>query len=662
MIRDLNSSNGVTINNQKLKNGKFTSIKTGDLIKFGKETSPYTFENNLNQLQVSMTTLTDEQTLVYPSLIRDERISLVDETGYKKATRNHLENRYILDESSLKNKNSGVSSLQEKYNDTEKNENQIQNKYYEKLSKNPYPSNKITTKNNLSQSSSQYGDNIDSPKFNNSLQESQNLNPNNNPQNIKINQNNDLNMTFKNSKENPISLRNMQPIIDSNLYENLKSKIDIFSKDNKSLSEKNLQLETLILQKTNENKKLSNNIESINENYSKLNAKHNALLLYASDIQKKIDLVLLDLEEKKVEIHKFTTTDWGKTILEKDSLNKLLQNEIQLLKSEYSKIKNFIADKNELNASNQRLDTLLQNYLNENKKYKKIVEEYRARENECNKKWNELIKENNQNSEKSLLIQTLLNQQIEHFNNIISDYDKRVIDCLNNIPQILEDPKKSEAAQYLINQMNLIMEEKRKLMKENSLMEERIHILNFENEKLKAEINLVQADKNTISNNQHPYSNFESINKQLKMKIEELEDLVTQFKMTNSPNKIAELEQQIISSNEKICEKEKKIESLMIKFKEFSKKTNMVFDEREIVTSLSNALKERDLIIISLKNQLRDIKEVQKVKNVEIENLNRQLERSDHIESKIYFYIYLFEYRRFKLSYFSIFFTNNLYI
>jgi hypothetical protein len=51
-----------------------------------------------------------------------------------------------------------------------------------------------------------------------------------------------------------------------------------------------------------------------------------------------------------------------------------------------------------------------------------------------------------------------MSDQAEQFNVIIADYDKRVVEILNRVPRFLEefDYKKSEAAQYLVNQMNLI--------------------------------------------------------------------------------------------------------------------------------------------------------------------------------------------------------------
>jgi hypothetical protein len=80
------------------------------------------------------------------------------------------------------------------------------------------------------------------------------------------------------------------------------------------------------------------------------------------------------------------------------------------------------------------------------------------RENECNKKWNELLNENNVNIEKNELLKQQMDDQRQQFNNIIIDYDKRVIDILSKIPKFLEqfELKKSEAAQYLVDQINII--------------------------------------------------------------------------------------------------------------------------------------------------------------------------------------------------------------
>jgi chromosome segregation ATPase len=614
-------------------------LKNNDRIKFGKETSTYTFEinNQFQSLRALNTLAENENTIVYPnSMIRDDRISLVNEEVFKKTTRNHFDKRY-----NVENKPEGRLSA---YSDVHNNSNNQMSKNSSSQNINPLTGMKLpligTVLNNIN---NEIPSNLDSPKFNNSKDE---IYEKDHFNNFPLT-NSDLNMTFKNSKKNytPESdINSKKPSsITTHPYEEIYVKLEKLSKDNDHLSQKNLELEGQILQKTNELKKFSNSSESLNEEYSKLTAKHNALLIYASDIQKKVDSLEVEIIDKNREIDKYKGSDWGKLLTEKENLIRVLQNEVSIYKTEIHKIKSNLLStgKGYVNDITKRIDSLLEIYLNENKKYKKILEEYKLRENECSRKWNELLKENSGNVEKINLLHGQLNDQTNHFNNVISDYDKRVAETLIKVPRLLEqfDIKKSEAAQYLVDQMNLIMEEKRRLINENSELENKIEILTFDNEKLKLEIknlngffenmNYGQSSPNVLYNsNDSMMQNFNQINiKSLKMKIDELEDLLTQYKNTNSPNKIVSLEEQILSLNNRLAEKDKQIENLNNKLKEYLKKTNLVFDEREAINSLSNAMREKDIIILNLKNQIREMRDMEKVKNYELDNLSRILDK-----------------------------------
>lgn len=599
------------------------TLKNNDSIKFGKEDNVYNFEMNSKTHLGNSNALTEnDNTVVYPSIIKDDRISLVNEEFYTKATRNHFDRKV---NEKISNINTEAS-----HNLTNQNNTNI-------------ASQKLPSINPLQSSQNEM---LDSPKFNSSIRED-----NNNM--------NDLDMTFKNSKKNLINSKTSEEVgnLNSNqrlnkntkLYEELYAKIENFSKENENISNHNYELEEKILEKTNECKKLTNSLDQINEEYAKLNAKHNALLIFASDLQKKVDYLEIQVSEKNEELQRYTGMDWGKLLLEKENTVKVLQSDLNLYKQELQKIKaNLLSNSQKggyVNDITKRIDSLLDTYVQENKKLKKVMEEYKLRENECSKKWNELLKENNTNLEKINLLHQQLNGQTQHFNNIISDYDKRLVDTFNKIPRLLEqfDSKKSEAAQYLVEQTNFIMEEKRKLLEDNNLMESKIEMQNFENEKLRQEIKHLSSymePQGCFNNNMYNSfnsGNFNSNNinyKQMRVKIEELEDLLTEYKNTSSPNKIIELEETIISLNNRLTEKDKQIEQLNNKLKEFLKRTNMVFDEKQAITSLSQAMREKDIVIINLRNQIRDMRDIEKVKNNEIDNLSRIVERQTNDNSK----------------------------
>ena len=63
---------------------------------------------------------------------------------------------------------------------------------------------------------------------------------------------------------------------------------------------------------------------------------------------------------------------------------------------------------------------------------------YKARENQCNKKWSDLLNENNSNKEKINLISKEISDQKEQFNNLLAENDDKLIDSLNKIPLVIK--------------------------------------------------------------------------------------------------------------------------------------------------------------------------------------------------------------------------------
>lgn len=64
---------------------------------------------------------------------------------------------------------------------------------------------------------------------------------------------------------------------------------------------------------------------------------------------------------------------------------------------------------------------------------KKIIGEYEKRENECSKKWNELLNENILNSEKIAGLKAQLNRQRDTYQAVISENERRLADANERI-------------------------------------------------------------------------------------------------------------------------------------------------------------------------------------------------------------------------------------
>lgn len=159
----------------------------------------------------------------------------------------------------------------------------------------------------------------------------------------------------------------------------MQRKLDFYKNEKIKFEKRNLQVEKELQEKNEEIKKLNTILENNNIEFAKLNSKHNGLLLYASDLQKKVENLDIELLERTQEINKFKSTDWGKLLHERDQLIKILQNDLVFYKSELNKIKTTLGFSNTGNTKANplelasRVDNLIDNYIVENKKFKRIV-------------------------------------------------------------------------------------------------------------------------------------------------------------------------------------------------------------------------------------------------------------------------------------------------
>lgn len=294
----------------------------------------------------------------------DDKISLVSEDFLTKTTRNHF------------NSNKNIN---------------LQNNNLEYGSPNPLKNNNIPLINSIKKANTTNFNLNESPKFNSStnfmkLTKNNKTSSNNYIDHSKINKN------FTSFNKNDVTFKRGEEEEEEYLSQDFFKKIEKLKHENLSLEEKNNELEDENININNTIKKLENDLEQITLKYNTLTAKHNALLIYSTDIQKQLDLLLIDNNEKKEEITKLTNSDWGKLINQRDNLIKILSNELNYFKQEVNSLKSFNLDNNNFNDSNKidtneiynysdnnynhntkRISSLLENYILDNKKCKKIV-------------------------------------------------------------------------------------------------------------------------------------------------------------------------------------------------------------------------------------------------------------------------------------------------
>ena len=475
----------------------------------------------------------------------DEKISLVNE-NMRPSIINHFQNKALFKESNFQNfKN-------------ENENNQIQNDEYE--SKN----NRINIQENIN-------------NFNKNLQNqiiNKNINniKNNEEQKLDIYKSNDT-IVFQNGSDDyikQITINNQNEIL-------------------KELEEKKKEL-----------KKMTELFDQLSLEYSKLNAKHNALMVYASDLQKKVDLYTIENKNKisQIEIDDIS----NRIIQEKENIISVLQNQVNYYKNNYNSLnQNYFMTSSSLNLQKQ-LDDLTNHYINENKKLKMQL-----------KKSSKIDFDEFENQ---------INIQIDNFNNIISNYNERLINALSEIPEFFNKNQKEEAAKFLVEQVNMFMNENQKLFSDNFR-------LNTQIKELEAQLNFNLQKKD-----------FENENIELENRIEELESLIKTLSQNqnNNTNNNFNLQKEI-NNNEiqiknclnnamnEIKEKDLIIANLNNKLNELNNKFSLNFDDKEVVNSMSKKLYEKDSIIQNLQNQLElgknKVDEIRKNKNDFLFKINK---------------------------------------
>ena len=541
IIKDLNSSNGTYVNGQRLKFMPMR-LKTGDKITFGKYDIEYTFEAfNIN--------------------------------GESK-TEPDMNNQYMINGNSFNNINNSLNNINNNLNNNlTSNEN-----------------NKII-----------YDKKINLVNENEISFARMNHFQNNNTYNT-FNENNNTNMNNNNNIKNDENLNNNT----NNLEKSLQNKIEDLEKKNidtenekENLAKKNAELNEDLNKKINELKKMTNLFDELNEEYSKLNSKHNALMVYASDIQKKLDLANIEISQIKKKAYDNEEID--KIINEKENIISILQNEVNYYKKLCGKKINLnyntfpMSDFNNNNiTNNQKLDSLIDKYITENKKLKNQNELYAKKIKQYQKK--DFENKLNKNIDFSQF-ETQINYQIDNFNSIIKEYNERLSESLNKISELFEDSKKEEAAKYLVEQINNYMQENQRLISENAKLNTQI----IEYQEQLNSYNNINLNMNKINNIKISEDNEDNVSdneiENLKNKIDELENIITKFKGGNNNN----LNEYGINNGDN------RIENINI---------------REAFVNMLNELKEKDKVINELQNKLKD-------------NIMNENDNYDYINSKI---------------------------
>ena len=594
LLIDLNSANGTFINDMKLNPGQSIQLKSGDILSFGQSEKKYVYKPCYQKTESIQKNNINNDNYEFP--LKDDKISLVNENEYESASINHF------------------NGLNTKFNSFNPNDLNNINNNEDNLIFNQNKMNNMNDNNN------------NAIKINGNNNNNNNINYNEDDENIEedISSQDNINIKYgenQNQRQMTQIIEETNPEIQSNTLllssnnniNKSKNKNNINSMNQKGPSmyseiyNKNNLLEVELKGKNNEIKTLTEIYNQLQDNYNRLNAKHNALMIYASDIQKKNDVLELEIQNKDIKISELLQisgeSNLSKILIEKEALISHLQEENQLYKEHLAKIKQKlfgVGGPNNLENQNisNLLDKLNNEYLADVIKYKQIISKYLAYETTCSRKWNELLLANDTLKEKVQSLSNNWNEDIKKYNNILRNNDIRLHSALEKISEKISggfNLKKEEAAKYLVEQMNICMGEKNHLLQANSILTKKNSELEIENNKLKKEITQIEIDKRNGDN------------KVLLAKIDELKDAIKKKDIMYDPEKNINYQKIILDLDLKSKEKDKLIMEYKNKMDNFLKNNTFLnFDDREVVNSISKVLNQKDQVIQSLKNKIID--------------------------------------------------------
>lgn len=257
------------------------------------------------------------------------------------------------------------------------------------------------------------------------------------------------------------------------------AKVDHFSKNRAKakppIPKEVLEIEEQVFKLRDENTGLKKELEATHSENEKNKAKLKAIKLYASDIQRKYD-------QQKIAFEELTGQDWAKrVILFKSQINQL-RNDLANKESQFQDLKKRMNSLLTKEPSGAYFKAFFERQTSDLLYTKKIINEYEKRENECSKRWNELLNENLLNIEKLNGLKVQLSRQRETYQSVMAENDRRLADANDRIANSFSDHEKRKAAEFLASQIELLKEERRALLEDNDLLNVRINDLLMENE------------------------------------------------------------------------------------------------------------------------------------------------------------------------------------
>jgi len=400
------------------------------------------------------------------------------------------------------------------------------------------------------------------------------------------------------------------------------------------LNEKVLEKEEIVIKREGEINLYKNEVESLRDECGRAKSKLHAVELYASELQRKNDLLTQEIGERNTIIQELQSADLGlKTQLninEVKSLRQILISKDEELGSLKRQLKAVLHSQADPGTNTNHYEGFLEQQAKELASTKKQLQEFESRSEECKRRWNQLIKENIGKEEKIKGLTFQLNRQIENYQTLYADTDRKVANLNSKFISLVSEEREAserQAAEFLVQQMVEIQEERERIANENEQLHLQIQELIGESKRLNEEMQDLQqwfnGERASMIDDRGAGVNVGK----MKMRIDELEDLLHEIKQNEGVRRVTELNDTIAELERKLAFQEKS--NLDLKDKLSDVKANAgTIHEQSAIDFFTKLLEEKDQLITHLKTQNDVLLSKEKQYQIEIEHLKDNLQQS----------------------------------
>lgn len=311
---------------------------------------------------------------------------------------------------------------------------------------------------------------------------------------------------------------------------------------NIDLHAKLLEREGMLRKREEEIIQLQNSNEVLKEELQFIKAKQEGIERYSEDLQQRMAQTKKEAEEEINNIRGKLQKEISETLEEKRQ--ELERVKILLAEKESENISLRLklesvqkTQKDQVVSINQQQQVLLDEQAKELRVAKRIISEFENAETQCTRKWNSLIEENFAKEERLKGMQQQMERIMMNYQNLLSEFNIKFNEMNVQVLRIIQKQANGandtkEAAQFLVDQMRLLQEERKKLILENEELNavnqdlvSDVDVLNMELGQYQA---FFQMGRLTLEDARNGKS--QAMVGPLKARIDELQDLIEELR------------------------------------------------------------------------------------------------------------------------------------